>query len=195
MPDLVGLTKSAATDRLKALGLSAKIAQAYSPEVKKDVVMGQEPAGRDRGRAGGRGGPARLPRPRPEPDADTQPELDEDADARAQPTKTPTPKPTATPSPSPTVWPPEIEPPRGARRRLGQGPGPQRHDGTRRLRTSSRSSGWSAHVIEEPSEDYAKGLVMDQLPEAGRKIPQTYAVFLLVSSGLPAQAVPLPAEQ
>jgi hypothetical protein len=36
---------------------------------------------------------------------------------------------------------------------------------------------------------------MDQLPEAGRKLPQTYAVFILVSTGPPVQVTPLPAEE
>jgi serine/threonine-protein kinase len=55
--------------------------------------------------------------------------------------------------------------------------------------------GLESHVIAQPSEEYAEGLVMAQLPEAGRRIPQTYAVFLLVSSGPPAGVVTLPAEE
>ncbi len=186
VPDLAGVTKSKATAELEDLGLTVKIAQAYSPKVKKDVVMGQEPSAGSEVAPGSEVGllvslgPAPSPSPTPT--------------ATPKPTKTPTPKPTATPSPSPTVWPPEIDPP--------EEPGvdwvkvPDMDGWTlQEAEDELEKLGLGWHVVEEPSLDYAKGLVMDQLPEAGRKVPETYEVFLLVSTGLPEQAVPLPAEQ
>ena len=89
VPSVVGLTRSAAGDELKALGLSATIAEAYSSSVKAGVVMGQEPA------AGAKVEPAASvgmlvslgPTPTPTP------------------TSTPTPTPTLTPTPTPTSTP------------------------------------------------------------------------------------------
>ena len=198
VPDLVGMTKSEATAELKDLGLTAKIAQAYSPKAKKDVVLGQEPpAGTEVDPESEVGllvslgpAPSPTPTPTPTPSRTATPK----PTPTPKPSKTATPKPTATPSPSPTVWPPEIDPP--------EEPGvawvkvPDLNGLTlKEAEDELEKLGLEWHVIEEPSEDYAKGLVMDQLPEGGKKIPQTYKVFLLVSSGLPAQAVPLPAEQ
>ena len=194
VPDLVGLTRSAASDKLEGLGLTAKYAQAYSPTVKKDVVMGQEPPKGTEvepesavgllvslGKA-----PTASPTPSPTPTPTKTP--------TPKPTKTATPKPTATPSPSPTVWPPEIDPPGEPGAEWVKVPdmnGMTQHEAEDAL----EELGLRYHVISEPSEEYAKGLVMDQLPEAGHRVPDTYKVFLLVSSGLPEQAVPLPAEQ
>ncbi len=202
VPDLAGLTKQKAVDKLDGLGLTAKFAQAYSPTVRKDVVMGQEPPkGTEVEPASAVGllislgpAPSGSPTPSPTPTKTATPK------PSPTPTKTPTPKPTKTatpkptPSPSPTIWPPEIDPPTE--------PGvdwvkvPDMNGWTvQEAEDELDRLGLEYHVIKEPSEEYAKGLVMDQLPEGGHKIPQTYKVFLLVSSGLPAEAVPLPAEQ
>jgi eukaryotic-like serine/threonine-protein kinase len=196
VPDLVGMTKSAATGKLKDLGLTAKIAQAYSPKVKKDLVMGQEPpAGTEVEPESGVGllvslGPAPSPTPTPSP----SPSKTSTPKPTPTPTKTATPKPTATPSPSPTVWPPEIEPP--------EEPGvdwvkvPDLKGLTlQEAQDALEKLGLAWHIIEEPSTDYATGLVMDQLPEAGRRVPETYKVFLLVSTGPAAEVNPLPAEE
>jgi len=210
VPELVGLAKSAATDELESLGLSAKLAQAYSPSVKKDVVMGQEPsAGTEVAPASQVGllislgaAPTASPTPSPSPSAtktstpkpSPTPTKTGTPKPTPKPTKTATPKPTATPSPSPTVWPPEIDPPTEPGVDLVKVPD---FNGmtVQEAQDELEKLGLESHVIEGPSEDYAKGLVMDQLPAAGRKIPQTYAVFLLVSTGPAAEAVPLPAEQ
>jgi eukaryotic-like serine/threonine-protein kinase len=198
VPDLVGLSRSAAVDKLEGLGLTAKYAQAYSPSVKKDVVMGQEPPkGTEVDPESAVGllvslgpAPTASPTPSPTPTKTATPK----PTPTPKPTKTSTPKPTATPSPNPTIWPPEIDPPAE--------PGedwvkvPDMNGWTlQEAKDELDKLGLGYHVITEPSDDYAKGLVMDQLPQAGRKIPETYEVFLLVSSGLPAEAVPLPAEQ
>lgn len=196
VPDLIGLTKAEATDSLEGLGLTAELAQAYSPEVKKNVVMGQQPeAGTEVEPASSVGLLVSLgPVPSASPTPSASPSKTSTPKPSPSPSKTSTPKPTATPSPSPTIWPPEIEPPPGGGVDWVKVPsltGVTVQEAQKEL----EKLGLESHVIEEPSEDYAKGLVMDQLPEAGRKIPQTYAVFLLVSSGPPLQVNPLPAEE
>jgi eukaryotic-like serine/threonine-protein kinase len=206
VPDLVGLTEVAATDELEALGLKPKAAQAYSPTVKKDVVMGQEPpAGTEVEPAaevgllvslGAAPGPSPTPTPTPTKTSTPKPtpSPSKTVTPTPEPTKTETPKPTATPSPGPTVWPPEIDPPPGAG--VDRVTVPDLNGVTvQEAQKELEKLGLESHVIEQPSEDSAKGLVMDQLPEAGRKIPQTYAVFLLVSSGPQPQVDLLPAEQ
>ncbi len=182
VPDLVGLTRSDAADELEALGLSAEIAQAYSPDAKKDVVMGQEPrAGVEVEPGSSVGllvslGPSPSPSPSPSktPSASPTP--------TPEPTKTATPTSSATPSPKPTAWPPEIEPPPDVGVDYVKVPdltGMTVKDAEEEL----EELGLESYVVRQPSEEYAEDLVMDQLPEAGRRLPQTYAVFLLVSTG------------
>lgn len=186
VPDLVGLSRSDASDELEALGLTAEIAQAYSPDASRNVVMGQEPrAGVEVEPGSSVGllvslGPSPSPSPSPTPSPSKTPSAS--PTPTPEPTKTATPTPTATPSPKPTSWPPEIEPPPDVGVDYVKVP-----DFTGTTVTEAEKKleelGLESHVIRQPSQEYAEDLVVDQLPEAGRRIPQTYAVFLLVSSG------------
>jgi beta-lactam-binding protein with PASTA domain len=50
-------------------------------------------------------------------------------------------------------------------------------------------------VLEAPSATAPQGTVSAQLPQAGKEVPKTYPVLLLVSTGAGTQPSPLPAEQ
>jgi eukaryotic-like serine/threonine-protein kinase len=212
VPDLVGLTKSAAGDALKSLGLPAKVAEAYSSSVKAGVVMGQEPAAGVKVEPAATVGvlvslgPAPSPTPTPSPSATTTstpkptptPSPTKTATPKPTPTPTktatPTPAPTRTstplPTPSPTAWPPVIDPPPDTGVETVTVPDLVGQT-VQEAEAELTKLGLEPRVIHEPSVTEAKGVVMKQFPVAETAVPQTYPVFLLVSSGPPAQVNPL----
>jgi eukaryotic-like serine/threonine-protein kinase len=192
VPDVAGLTEAAATDELKAAGLTATVAEAYSTDVKAGLVMGQEPAAGvkvDEGASVGilvSLGAAPSPSPTPTPSTSPSP--------TAAPTGTPSGSASPSPLPPPSLPPIDITLPPDIAVELVEVPdltGLTVDEATAQL----TELGLQPVPLEVASETVQKGEVFGQLPLAGRRLPQTYPVLMLVSLGPPVQVNPLPAEE
>lgn len=165
VPDVVGHTQAAATSALKAAGLGAKTAGAYSSSVPKGMVMGQTPASGAKVKSGtavglavslGKAPSTQPPAPTPPPGGGVKPPTEPGVPLVKVPNVTGQTSSAAA----------------AALQKLGLQPMP----------------------YDAPSDEVAKGIVIAQLPAAGEMVPATFPVLLLVSTG-PPTAAPLPTEE
>ena len=181
VPDVVGQKRSAAVDQLEAAGLVVTTAEAWSPDVADGVVIAQAPEPGVKVEEGGDAGILVSLGPLPSP----------------SPSPSPSESGAASPTPSPL---PSASPPGGAdtpeeppelTATLPDLVGmevTQAEDELTRL-------GLRPVPLEAPSATAPEGIVYAQLPQAGKQVPKTYPVLLLVSIGASLQVNPLPADE
>jgi eukaryotic-like serine/threonine-protein kinase len=176
VPDVVGQSQTAAVDALKAAGLGATTAQAFSSSVTKGYVIAQDPAAGAKVEQGGKVGLlvslGGAPKPSPTP------------------TNSPSPAPSAS-SPPPSVE-PTLPPDTGVPLvKVPDVVGLTSEEAGARL----TDLGLRPVPLKAPSAPVAANTVIAQLPAADESVPKTYPVLLLVSLGPPAQVNPVPASQ
>ena len=184
VPDVVGLTKAEASDKLVSAGLVVTAAHAWSSTVKKDLVIAQAPKAGEKVEKGGDAGILVSLGPPPKPTASPSPS----ASTEASPTAGPSASPTATPpiaEPSPPVEPPVLT---ATVPDLVGEDAVQAQDELTKL-------GLRPVPLKAPSATVPQGQVVAQLPEAGRQVPKTSPVLLMISTGPAPQVNPLPAGQ
>lgn len=177
VPDVVGQPKADAVKTLESAGLVVTVAQAYSPDVARGVVIAQEPKAGIKVEAGGDAGLlVSLGKP-------------------PSPTSSPSPSPTGQPSPSASPSQPPsggIDPPTRPeipRATVPDVVGMEAAQAEQEL----KSLGLRPVVLKAASATVPAGAVSAQLPKAGTQVPKTYPVLLLVSTGPVPQINPLPA--
>jgi len=176
MPDVVGKAQADAVKELEAAGLTVTTAQAYSPDVKKGTVISQAPTAGTKVEKGGESGILVSLGPSPKPAA------------------SPTPSPTATPSASPTPSHPIAgpNPPQEPPAFIATVPDVVGKDAAQ-AEAELTKLGLRPVRLQAPSDTAPKGSVVSQLPPGGSKLPKTFPVLLLVSTGPAPQVTPLPA--
>jgi beta-lactam-binding protein with PASTA domain len=177
VPDVVGQSKADAVKTLESAGLVATVAQAYSSDVAKGIVIAQEPkAGAKVEKGGDAGVLASLGKP-PSPSASPSPS------STAQPT------PSASPSQPPSGG---IDPPTRPEIPRATVPDVVGKEAAQ-AEQEIKSLGLLPVVLKASSATVPAGVVSAQLPKAGTQVPKTYPVLLLVSTGPAPQVNPLPA--
>ena len=183
VPDVVGMTRAKAADALVAAGLTVTAAHAWSDDVRKDVVIAQAPDAGEKVEAGGDAGILVSLGPLPEPTASPSPSPS--ASTEASPTAEPSASATAAPpiaGPEPPVEPPEL---------TATVPDVVGMDAAQ-AEDQLTALGLRPIPLETESATVPAGQVIEQLPVAGKEVPKTYPVLLLVSTGSGAQVNPLP---
>jgi serine/threonine-protein kinase len=178
VPDVVGMTKAKAADALVAAGLTVTVAHAWSTDVRKDLVIAQAPKAGEKVEAGGDAGVLVSLGPLPEPSASPSPSTE------ASPTAEPSASATAAPpvsGPEPPVEPPEL---------TATVPDVVGMDAAQ-AEDQLTTLGLRPVPLESVSAAVPAGQVIAQLPVAGKKVPKTYPVLLLISTGSGAQVNPL----
>lgn len=182
VPDVVGQKRSAAVDRLEAAGLVVTTAEAWSPDVADGVVIAQAPEPGVKVEEGGDAGILVSLGPLPSPSPSPSPS----ESGAASPT--PSQSPSASPPPGGADTPEEPPELTATLPDLVGMEVTQAEDELTRL-------GLRPVPLEAPSATAPEGIVYAQLPQAGKQVPKTYPVLLLVSTGPGAQVNPLPAGQ
>jgi beta-lactam-binding protein with PASTA domain len=185
VPDVVGMTKAKAADTLVAAGLTVTAAHAWSGTVEKDVCIAQAPEPGEKVQKGGDAGILVSLGPLPSPSPSPSPTVTE------SPPASPTAEPSSSPSASPTAMPPIVgpEPPVGPPELTATVPDVVGADAAQ-AQEQLTDLGLRPVPLETGSAEVPAGQVIAQLPEAGKKVPKTYPVLLLVSIGAGPQANP-----
>ena len=181
VPDVVGQKQAKATTGLEAAGLVVTAAEAWSPDVAEGVVIAQAPKAGVKVEEGGDAGILVSLGPLPSPSPTPAP-----SESGAAP-------PSASPSASPTAAPPAgADPPEEPPELTATVPDVVGMDAAEAEEELTRL-GLRPILLEAPSATTPAGSVSAQLPQAGKQVPKTYPVLLLVSNGPVPQVNPLPA--
>ncbi len=178
VPDVVGRTQAKATNELEAAGLAVTVAKAWSPEVAEGVVIAQAPEAGVKVEKGGDAGILVSLGLMPSP----------------SPTPSPSGSATVSPSTSPSATPPPegAHPPEEPADLTATVPDVVGMDAAQAEEELTRL-GLRPVPLQAPSATTPAGTVTAQLPQAGKQVPKTYPVLLLVSTGPVPQVNPLPA--